>query len=84
MPYEQFSSGESWTYDWKIGAATLTPPLPAEVMQAIAAELALYTQVWQTKFAPINSVGYKVNQISQAKILDTTAVLTGRVDWCPG
>lgn len=37
-----------------------TPPLPQEVVQALGAEFGVYAQTWQTVFAPMTAVGYKV------------------------
>jgi hypothetical protein len=61
-PYEDFSTGEAWTFDWKAGLAARTPPLPQEVIVALGTEFARYSQFWQTSFAPISSSGYKVRR----------------------
>lgn len=61
--FEQFSAGEGWNFNPSTGVEAQQEPLSSETVQALGAELARYTSVWQTTFAPIGVPGYKVSLI---------------------
>jgi hypothetical protein len=72
MPFGNGGNG-TWLYDYKTGhvqhstlsitTATLSPLFQAELKK--------YTHFWNTKFAPLASIGYKVK-----KFLDKTPKFT--------
>ncbi|KAL3590849.1 hypothetical protein FPOAC2_13051 [Fusarium poae] len=57
--FDTFDPAYSYDYNPNTGAAALMQPLGPATIQALQEELARYTSVWQTKFAPFGVPGYK-------------------------
>lgn len=58
-PYDNFTTGEAWNFDWKTGALEAAPTIPAEVAAALATDFGKYAAFWASTFAPLSPIGYK-------------------------